>query len=494
MNMKYLSADEEVPPGHGGSIHSLHQNDVLLPSSTNLNSHSGNIYFQKIVASLKNDYADPRLSEVERDGIVGQLVAHIRGMQPEGRFLREDGDRGCWVEVGDEGARVMVVDALRDCHRTEEEGEQREQLFESMGDDGATTGQLINYESSECRRHPDEWAAVAAGFERAPSTCQLICIRNESSSVNAQFAMHNDEGGMTQPLQDDLKMMAAKLSSTKNDLLRRLLKGNESPKLRNDYFCGQRHQLAVQLSDAHQNIEEDKRVYVELERLREKNNELRVQKERAESIVDVAMINQTIMNNKVRELNSAITRSKEVIASLTNKLQKFEQVEMIDSAAGVEQSKRSSIDEGDSAAKEEYSLKRQRTKSEGKDLSHSLSLQMVKLKEEADQRAAKMRMEADKRVASADENLEDANELLTQQIVATNTWQGRFDELFELASEAGVDRKKLSEIRYRPLPSRYQEIEGKKTRESSADEDDQDKGDSLDHAAYEGSSTRIGLG
>jgi hypothetical protein len=119
---------------------------------------------------------------------------------------------------------------------------------------------------------------------------------------------------------------------------------------------------------------------------------------------------------------------------------------------------------------------------------------MVKLKEEADQRAAKMRMEADKRVASADENLEDANELLTQQIVATNTWQGRFDELFELASEAGVDRKKLSEIRYRPLPSRYQEIEGKKTRESSADEDDQDKGDSLDHAAYEGSSTRIGLG
>lgn len=122
--MKNLS--DEVPPGHGGPIHSLHRNDVLLPSSTrssNQNSHSGNMYFQKMVASLKNDYADSRLSEMEREGIVGQLVAHIRGMQPEGRILIEDGEREGWVEIGDEEARVTVADAMRGCHHTEWEGE-----------------------------------------------------------------------------------------------------------------------------------------------------------------------------------------------------------------------------------------------------------------------------------------------------------------------------------------------------------------------------------
>ena len=50
-----------------------------------------------------------------------------------------------------------------------------------------------------------------------------------------------------------------------------------------------------------------------------------------------------------------------------------------------------------------------------------------------------------------EEDLEDANILVTQQAVATDVWQGRFDELFELARAAGVDGKILSEIRYRPL-------------------------------------------
>jgi hypothetical protein len=49
------------------------------------------------------------------------------------------------------------------------------------------------------------------------------------------------------------------------------------------------------------------------------------------------------------------------------------------------------------------------------------------------------------------EDLEDANELVGQQTLTTDIWQGRFDELFELAREAGVDGNILSEIRYRPL-------------------------------------------
>lgn len=371
-----------------------------------------------------------------------------------------------------------------------------QKLFEGVDANGATT----SHESSEGIRHPD-WAAaaVAVGNEQTPTACTLIHTHRESSSDDTEFVIQDDQGEMmTQPLQDDLRRMGAELSSTKNDLLHRLITQNEALKKKNEQLCGQRHQLATQLSDAYQNIEEDKRVlngvYVELERLRQNNDELRVQKERAESIADVARINQTIMNNTVKELNSVVARKEKVVASLTNQLQKFEQVEMIDSARGLKQSKRSSRDEGESAAKEENPSKRHHTKSKGKDLSHFLSLQMVKLKEEADQRTVKIREEAEQRVASADEDLEYANELLTQQIVATNTWQGRFDELFESASAAGVDRKKLSEIRYRPLPSRYHEFEVKKTRELSGDEDVEDKDDDLAFAANEGISTRIGLG
>jgi chromosome segregation ATPase len=91
------------------------------------------------------------------------------------------------------------------------------------------------------------------------------------------------------------------------------------------------------------------------------------------------------------------------------------------------------------------------------------SQQMVKVKEEAIQRAAAAeanaetaRLEKDAVEASlrdVQEDLEDVNEVVTQQTLTTDIWQGRFDEVFELAREAGVDGKRLSEIRYRPLSS-----------------------------------------
>jgi hypothetical protein len=50
-------------------------------------------------------------------------------------------------------------------------------------------------------------------------------------------------------------------------------------------------------------------------------------------------------------------------------------------------------------------------------------------------------------------HLEEANELTGQQTLATDIWQGRFDEVFELARAAGVDANRLFEIRNRPLSS-----------------------------------------
>jgi len=49
--------------------------------------------------------------------------------------------------------------------------------------------------------------------------------------------------------------------------------------------------------------------------------------------------------------------------------------------------------------------------------------------------------------------LEDAEELVGQQTIATNIWQGRFDELVSLAEAAGVDGAAISGIRNRSLAS-----------------------------------------
>lgn len=48
------------------------------------------------------------------------------------------------------------------------------------------------------------------------------------------------------------------------------------------------------------------------------------------------------------------------------------------------------------------------------------------------------------------QELEDANELVKQQTLMTDIWQGRFDEVAQLALKAGVDSETINGIRYHP--------------------------------------------
>jgi len=147
--------------------------------------------------------------------------------------------------------------------------------------------------------------------------------------------------------------------------------------------------------------------------------------------------------DKEKRLQSSIDEQKQEIESLNEKLKNSRPIDKVDLT---------SSSDGD-AVVEDRTCERRRTKS---NLAIALeqSHQMVKVKQEANQRAATA--QADLEVArrekqDVEEDLEDANILVTQQAVATDVWQGRFDELFELARAAGVDGKILSEIRYRPL-------------------------------------------
>jgi Ran GTPase-activating protein (RanGAP) involved in mRNA processing and transport len=110
----------------------------------------------------------------------------------------------------------------------------------------------------------------------------------------------------------------------------------------------------------------------------------------------------------------------------------------------------------DDSNEEEPPSKRQRTKS---NLASALeqSQQMVAVKEEAIQRAATAEANAEtarREKASVEASLRDVQEDLeiqqetTEQVAVTlDTWQGRFDRLYELAAASGVDGAVLRSIR-----------------------------------------------
>jgi len=140
------------------------------------------------------------------------------------------------------------------------------------------------------------------------------------------------------------------------------------------------------------------------------------------------------------------------IDSLKEQLKNSRPIETVDLTNEFEPS--SATD--DDSKEEEPPSKRQRTKS---NLASALeqSQQMVAVKEEAIQRAATAEANAEtarREKASVEASLRDVQEDLeiqqetTEQVAVTlDTWQGRFDRLYELAAASGVDGAVLRSIR-----------------------------------------------
>ena len=94
-----------VQPGQGGLISTLNDNDVLSGRGGRVNKHPGNIVFRTLVQDYKHEYLDPRTRKMEKAHVAARLVAQVRGMNPPGRFLKEDSDNpGMFLEIGDQKA------------------------------------------------------------------------------------------------------------------------------------------------------------------------------------------------------------------------------------------------------------------------------------------------------------------------------------------------------------------------------------------------------
>ena len=91
-----------VHPGQGGPVSAPNHNDVLSGRGGRVNRHPGNVAFRALLRDFRREYSDPRTRKLEKVHVAARLVARVRGADPPGRFLKEDGENpGMWVEIGD---------------------------------------------------------------------------------------------------------------------------------------------------------------------------------------------------------------------------------------------------------------------------------------------------------------------------------------------------------------------------------------------------------
>ena len=76
--------------------------------------------------------------------------------------------------------------------------------------------------------------------------------------------------------------------------------------------------------------------------------------------------------------------------------------------------------------------------------------------------------ETQKDLEDVREDLDIANDTVTQQAVFTNAWQNKFEELAKLAEVGRVDGAKILEIRNRSISTGRNEVRGTDTKDESS--------------------------
>jgi len=117
-----------------------HENDVLCGRGVNIAHHAGNERFRTLVNTKKeaarSTNIDPLSGTAEKRALAEEIIAHIKNLNPPGRFLKRDvrpGRRsrrnglsldltGTWEVLSDREAIKKTCQALRDCARTDRSG------------------------------------------------------------------------------------------------------------------------------------------------------------------------------------------------------------------------------------------------------------------------------------------------------------------------------------------------------------------------------------
>lgn len=117
------------------------------------------------------------------------------------------------------------------------------------------------------------------------------------------------------------------------------------------------------------------------------------------------------------------------------------------------------VDTVDLTSREEIELEKKRSRTISQIIVQEQSERIVLVKQEKSAAEASLKSAtAEKQAVAADledvrEDLDIANDTVTQQAVATNIWQSRFDELVALVGVGQADGAMISVIRNRSLSS-----------------------------------------
>lgn len=85
--------------------------DVICARGAAAKKHPGNIRFRQIIQQFKPIYSKAE-TKVDKSLLVSEIVDSVRGMSPNGGFVKKFGNQ--WMEVGDSVAREKIGQCLRD--------------------------------------------------------------------------------------------------------------------------------------------------------------------------------------------------------------------------------------------------------------------------------------------------------------------------------------------------------------------------------------------
>lgn len=107
----------------------VNDHDVLSGRGVNIAHHPGNERFRTLVTTRADESYCTAYSASEKKAVAEEIIKHIKGLDPPGRFLRRDGRgqssrglSGPWEELSERDAIKKTCQALRDCNREDRQG------------------------------------------------------------------------------------------------------------------------------------------------------------------------------------------------------------------------------------------------------------------------------------------------------------------------------------------------------------------------------------
>ncbi len=120
------------PPHHpyyGRPLIEVTDHDVLNGRGVNISQHPGNERFRALVNTRQDTSYCSGFTTSEKRALAEEIVAHIRNLDPPGRFLKRPGRsqnsrglNGPWEELSHRECIKKTCQALRDCNRQDRQG------------------------------------------------------------------------------------------------------------------------------------------------------------------------------------------------------------------------------------------------------------------------------------------------------------------------------------------------------------------------------------